>query len=573
MGPSSHLSTSAQPTALIDRVNELEAIVHRLSVGGVRLLTLTGPAGVGKTRLALAAVATDQVARHFSDGVSVVDLAPIREPALVLSAIALTLGLADTGHPSLHERLRAFLSERAAMLLVLDNIEQVLPDAATLLADVLASCAGLSLLVTSRMPLQVRWEQTLRVPPLPVPAQDGVLPPLDVLARVPSVALFVERARARREDFVLGEKEAPLVAELVTQLDGLPMALELAAARLDVLSLPMLVRRLGDRLRLLVSEAPDRPARQQSLEAAVGWSYDLLSELERELFRCLGVFVGRVTLDAITAVVAALSRSELIGEEVGARSSEATVEVGQAGRTLPRLLSLAEKSLVLPARHEGEGEEEDPEPAFGMLETVREYAHERLVAGGELGVARRAHAHYFLGLAERAASELQGSGQRVWFLRLEREQDNLRAALGWLLDQGGAEREAGLRLAEALHDFWWRRGYHAEGERWLEGALAQTLLQTLPHADYDAAPERARPVNQAVVRSSPHRDHTPQSALTERDQEVLRLVADGLSSKAIGRQLFIAPSTVNYHLTSVFHKLGVETRAQAVAVAAQRGLL
>ena len=843
-----------QPTALVDRVSELAAIVHRLSIEGVRLLTLTGPAGVGKTRLALAAVAAEQVAERFPDGVIVVDLAPIREPSLVLPAIAFTLALADTGHPSLLERIRAFLSERAAVLLVLDNVEQVLPDAATVLADLLASCPGLAVLVTSRVPLQLRWEQTLRVPPLAVPALDSTLPPLEVLAQVPSVALFVERARARREDFVLTEKQAPLVAELVVQLDGLPLALELAAARLDVLSLPMLVRRLGDRLRLLVSEAPDRPARQQSLEAAVGWSYDLLSEPERQLFRCLGVFMGRVTFDAITAVVSAVS---LQSDGAAAAASEA--EVVQVGRTLPRLLSLAEKSLVLPARpeeydvlrgqpgheaglEEEEVNEEDPEPAFGMLETVREYAQERLAAAGELATASHGHAHYFLTLAERAAAQLQGGAQRAWLLRLEREHDNLRAALGWLLDQGGsegadgtpAEWEMGLRLAGALGDFWWRRGYHAEGERWLEDAFARVprgegidpavqfralvalgrflavqgafarartvlekglelaeqwqdpaaiaeahrclglsavlggeeeegswqlqealsrwealgdshgvglsryglgvaserrgdieeatqqytealqrlgavgdpqqagfvhcslgmaewrrgelrsavaqvqvavqtsvnlqdrwmlslaagatsvlvsatqpprwaqrarllgaadalrqatgatlawegmpggqevvelrarlapaegeweaayregralrfgevavlalrvleeVVQGLPHADHKAVAERAKTMEQTVGPLSPHRGRSPQSALTERDQQVLRLVADGLSSKAIGRQLFIAPSTVNYHLTSVFNKLGVDTRAQAVAVAAQRGLL
>jgi predicted ATPase/DNA-binding CsgD family transcriptional regulator len=858
VGPSSHLSTAAQPTALIGRASELEAIIRRLCVEGVRLLTLTGPAGVGKTRLALAAVATDQVVRHFPDGVHVVELARVQDPAQVLPAIALTLGLADTGPPPLLERLRAVLSERAAVLLVLDNFEQVLPEAATELADLLASCAGLSLLVTSRMPLQLRWEQTLRVPPLPLPTQDGALPPLEVLAQVPSVALFVERARARREDFVLTEKQAPLVAQVAIQLDGLPLALELAAARLDVLSLSALVRRLGDRLRLLVLEAPDRPAQQQSLEASVGWSYDLLSEPERQLFRCLGVFVGWVTLDAIAVVVGTVRRmlrrreqgtapegtppEGTPPEDTPPEDSDATVE---AGWTLPRLLSLAEKSLVLPARpEESEGEEEeDPEPAFGMLETMREYAHERLAAAGELAAARWAHAHYFLALAERAASELQGSGQRAWLVRLEREHANLRAALSWLLDQEGsvghegiagidleAEPHAALRLAAALSNFWWRRGYHAEGERRLEEALArvphwervdpgmqiralmalgallavqgafararavleeglalaaqrqdaeavadaltylglcevlagevvegirqlqealprweamgnshgvgftrfylglasdrtrdignaaahysaalqrlgavgdaqqagfvhcylgvaewkrgklrsavahiqtgvqtgvslqdrwllsvaacaasvlakpvkrarllgasdtlrqatgallvwegmpggqdvlglrtrlasaegewdaayregrtlrfgeiaalaqreleEALAQALPHPDHDGAPEHARAVDQpAVVTPSPHQGHCPQTALTERDQEVLRLVAEGLSSKAIGRQLFIAPSTVNYHLTSVFHKLGVDTRAQAVAVAAQCGLL
>src|SRR5215469_14647646 len=473
VGPSSH-PLDEQPTGLIGRANELEAIIRRLTVEGVRLLTLTGPAGVGKTRLALAAAATDQVVRHFPDGVHMVDLAPIQDPAQVLPAIALTLGLADTGPLPLLDRLRAALSERGAILLVLDNFEQVLPAAAPQLADLLARCAGLSLLVTSRVPLQLRWEQTLRVPPLPLPAHNGALPPLEELAQVPSVALFVERARARREDFVLTEKQAPLVVQVAVQLDGLPLALELAAARLDVLSLSALVRRLGDRLRLLVSESPDRPAQQQSLEAAVGWSYDLLSEPERQLFRCLGVFVGRVTLDAITEVGRTV-RQRLDRRELGSQGAalqESGDATGEAGWTLPRLVSLAEKSLLLPARPEDSGteeeeEEEDPEPAFGILETIREYAHERLVAAGELVAAQWAHAHYFLALAERATAELGGSGQRLWLVRLERERDNLRAALAWLLDppatMGGsegidveAEHQAALRLAVALRDFWWR---------------------------------------------------------------------------------------------------------------------
>jgi non-specific serine/threonine protein kinase len=272
------------------------------------------------------------------------------------------------------------------------------------------------------------------------------------------------------------------VAQLVTQLDGLPLALELAAARLDVLPLATLARWLGDRLRLLASPAPDLPERQRSLEAAVGWSYDLLTESERRLFRCLGVFVGRVSLDAIDAVVSAVGEAE-----AAANNGEASAGRDR-GRTLQGLLSLAEKSLVLPWSQRPEdsgelteaGEDDDPEPAFGMLETVREYAWERLAAEGELAAARRAHAFYFVALAERADPLLRGRDQRTWFLRLEREHHNLRAALHWLRDQAGpessnaaAEDEAGLRLAGALGYFWYVRGHHAEGRRWLEEVLAR----------------------------------------------------------------------------------------------------
>jgi predicted ATPase/DNA-binding CsgD family transcriptional regulator/transcriptional regulator with XRE-family HTH domain len=450
--------SAAPPTVLIGRVDELATIRQRLVAEGTRLLTLTGPAGVGKTRLAVEAAAL--LASRFPDGVMLVDLAPIRDPPLVLSAIAHALGLADTGGRPVLDRLATFLRGRTA-LLVLDNFEQALPAAAAL-ADLLAACTGLTLLVTSRVPLHVRWEQTLRIPPLAAPALGTTLPPLDELAQVPAVALFVERARDHQADFALTTAQAPLVAQLATQLDGLPLALELAASRLDALPLPLIVRRLGDRLRLLRWDAPDLPERQRSLEAAVGWSYDLLSAGERRLFRHLGVFVGRVALDALADVVGGAG-----GEGDGGN------ELGTEHFTLEGLASLAEKSLVLPAHQTGE-EDAECELCYGMLETVREYAREQLTRHGELEAAQHAHAHYFLALAEQANLQLRKRGQRAWFFRLEREHDNLRTALRWLLDQDDpAEHEAALRLAGALGWFWWLRGYHVEGWRWLEEALGR----------------------------------------------------------------------------------------------------
>jgi predicted ATPase/DNA-binding CsgD family transcriptional regulator/DNA-binding XRE family transcriptional regulator len=481
----------AVPTPLVGRVQELDTIVQFLVEGDTRMLTLTGPAGVGKTRLALEAAArlvdVAEGRGRFPDGVMLVDLSTVLDPNLVPGAIARAFGLLDIGGRPALKRLAEALAARR-QLLVLDNVEQVLPAAALPLSDLLAACPGLALLVTSRVPLQLRWERTLRVAPLPVPdLSAAALPALDALLAVPAVELFVGRARARRADFVLGEREAPLVAQLVVQLDGLPLALELAAACLDVLPLWTLAHRLDDRLQLLGSEAPDRPERQRSLEAAIGWSYDLLSEPEQRVFRCLGVFVGRVTSEAIAAVVGAVAAPE---------------EPPVAGTTrtiLKRLVALAEKSLLLPARSDQEEAGAAEEPAFGMLETVREYARERLEAAGELVAASRAHARSFLTLAERAAAQLRGPDQRAWFFRLEREHDNLRAALRWLLDRddqagpdganAAAEPETGLRLAAALGYFWGQRGYHAEGRHWLEEALARA-----PHRveGGDAADVRTR---------------------------------------------------------------------------------
>jgi predicted ATPase/DNA-binding XRE family transcriptional regulator len=473
---------AAEPTPLVDRVHELDTIVRALATGEARLLTLTGPAGVGKTRLALdAAARLAEGADRFRDGVTLVDLAPIRDPDLALGAIARALGQLDVGSRPALERLAESLRDRR-QLLVLDNFEQVLPTAASL-SDLLAACPGLALLVTSRVPLRLRWEQTLRIAPFPVPnVAGGALPRLEDLLAMPAVELFVSRAQAHRADFALTHAQAPLVAQLVRQLDGLPLALNLAAARMDVVPLGTLVRRVGDRLQLLRWEAQDLPERQQSLETAVGWSYELLTGEEQRLFRCLGVFLGRVSLDAITAVAIAAAREASVATSEGGGE---TVRDGR--RALEEVLSLAEQSLIQPAQRAEDGwrqrddvatddEDADAEDAadlaFGMLETVREYAEMRLAAAGELVVARRAHAAYFLALAEQANPLLRGRDQRAWYFRLEREHDNLRTALRWLLDQDDdADRAAALRLAAALGWFWTFRGYHVEGVRWLEEAL------------------------------------------------------------------------------------------------------
>jgi non-specific serine/threonine protein kinase len=421
---------------------------------------------VGKTRLALSAVS--ELASVFTDGVVLADLTRVSDPTLVLQTLSRALGVSPTGRTPLLERLRVALEDRS-ILLLLDNFEHVL-SAANQLVDLLAVCPEIRMLVTSRVPLQLRWEHILRIKPLPVP--DVSMPlSLTELGQVPAVALFLDRARARRPGFTLTEARAQLVTELVVHLDGLPLALELAAARLDALSLPVLVRLLSDRLQMLASSTPDAPERQRSLEAAITWSYDLLSPEEQRVFRHVGVFVGRVATSAVAAVLGAETAPEL---------------------ALRGLASLAEKSLIMLAQGEDDEEIEDQYglSVFHVLETLREYAHEQLERTGEYEAVERAHAHYFVALAERTDAFLRGSDQRAWFLRLEREHDNLRAALRWLLDQAeSAERVAGLRLAAALGYFWWMRGYHAEGARWLEEALSRAPRRD--EADLDEATLRS----------------------------------------------------------------------------------
>jgi predicted ATPase len=419
----------AQPTPFLGRTVEFDTIEQRLVRDQVRLLSLVGPAGVGKTRLAWEA--GNRLAAHFADGITSVNLAPVREPTLVLPAMAQALGLIDSGPRPLLDRLQEHLYDRTT-LLILDNFEQVLPAGAAL-AELLAATPGLRILVTSRIPLRLRWERILRIGPLAIPALDTVLP-LAELLQFPSVALFVERAQAQRDDFMPTDQQVPVLAQLTRQLDGLPLAIELAAAQMSVLPLAVIATRLDHHMQLLRWDAQDLPDRHRSLQAAIDWGYELLPASEQRLFRHLGVFVGRVSLDAIQAVVGG----------------------GDVDRTLAGMVSLAEMSLVLP----GPPDETELEPTFGMLETMREYAREQLSRHDELEAANGAHARYFLALAEQAAPQLERCGQLTWLIRLQSEHDNLRAALRWLLDQ--EEHELALRLATALGYFWVVRRYHGK---------------------------------------------------------------------------------------------------------------
>jgi non-specific serine/threonine protein kinase len=426
----------ASLTSFIGREREVTRIDALLE--HERLLTLTGPGGMGKTRLALHAAAAQT--RRFRDGVHFVSLVPITDPALVPQSVAQTLGLRDAGGVTHREQLMGHLRERRA-LLVLDNFEHVL-EAAPFVAELLATCRGVAVLATSRAPLGIRGEHELPVPPLFVPAPEELSTPDRLAEPGDAVRLFVQRARGVHPDFALTTDNASTVARICGRLDGMPLAIELAAARTRLLPPRALLARLDQRLDVLRSDARDLPERHRTLREVIGWSHGLLGASEQIFFRRLAVFAGGFTVGAAEALTASL---------------------GDGRDVLEPLTALVSHSLLR------QDEQPDGEPRFAMLETIHAFARERLGEAGEEDAARRAHFEIMLATAEEAVPHLRGPDQRTWFERLEREHDNLRGALDYALDRGHVDEA--IRMAEALVRFW-TAGFHTEGRDRLGRVLA-----------------------------------------------------------------------------------------------------
>jgi predicted ATPase/class 3 adenylate cyclase len=436
-------------TTFLGREREIAEVENLLERS--RLLTLTGPGGTGKTRLSLAVAGRSLAA--YPDGAFFVELASIAESDLVPATIAQALGLPDRGGRSAVARLVDHIGERR-MLVVLDNFEQV-TDAGPAISALLAACPNLTVLTSSRSTLHVSGEQEYPVPPLALPDPTH-LPPLTQFGQYESVALFIERARAVKPDFAVTNENAPAVAEICVRLDGLPLAIELAAARIRIFTPQAMLGRLEHRLGLVAGGSRDLPERQQTLRGAIAWSHDMLGEAEQALFAGLSVFVGGAGLGEIERVCG----GEMDGDPI---------EV---------LGSLVEKSLV----RQSEGV--DGEPRFAMFETIREFAVEQATDRGRWDELRRRHAEAFTAIAEEASSRVMGSAKRATLDRLEEDHDNLRAAMSWAIETGSAE--TALRLGSAMWRFWQMRGYLPEGLERLEKALALEHGREHPERRADA---------------------------------------------------------------------------------------
>jgi predicted ATPase len=479
----------APSSSLIGREEEVGALKQLLLRRDVRLVTLSGPGGIGKSHLAIEVA--QSLTDYFSSGVYFLPLASVSDPSVIVSVIAQTLGVRESGGRAPLENLKEHLRKRAGarVLLLIDNFEHLLP-AAPMLSELLAAAPGLKLLVTSRAALRVQDENEFPLQPLALPDPKVKLS-VAALGECPAIALFVQRAAAVKAGFALTSENASAVAEVCTRLDGLPLAIQLAAARIKLLTPSAMTGRLASRLQLLTSGARDLPARQQTLRHTIDWSHDLLSEPEQKLFRRLSAFTGGFTLEAAESVCDA---KQDLGLEI-----------------LDGMASMVDKSLVRQMNAEEE------ESRFVMLETIREYGLEKLAASDEEALTKKAHAAYCLVLAEEAAGESGAGEVKKWMDRFEMEHDNFRAALDWLTKNQNSDW--GLRLAIALFRFWEMREHFIEGRQ----RLAELLRLPASAKQNDA---RVRALFCAGVLAAGQRDYSAAEELLRESLEIARQLGD-----------------------------------------------
>jgi predicted ATPase/transcriptional regulator with XRE-family HTH domain len=475
-------------TPLIGREAEAAAVKRYISLPGTRLLTLTGPPGIGKTRLSIQVAS--ELCPDFDEGIYFIPLAPLTTPDLVPRALSQILGINESEERSLVSALINYIQSKP-MLLVLDNFEHLLA-AAPILVEVLQACPRLKILATSRSALNVSGEHQYPVSPLLLPDTEGHLS-LETLAEYPSIILYVNRAQATDPYFTLTEANAYAVAEICSKLDGLPLAIELAAAHTRLLKPQELLTRLNHRLSLLSGGPTDLPPRQRTLRAAIRWSYDLLDNREQIIFSRLAVFLGGWTLEAAEAIT--MQREE---------------HPEGAGDVFATLSALVDKSLVQ------KSEPAQMQARFTMLETIREYALEKLEQQGEIEMIRKRHSDFFLKLAEDSEPALRSPKQQDWLNRLDEEHNNLRAALQWNLDRG--DSETALKLVGALWRYWWMHNYFHEGRSWLEKALNQ--------AEPSPTSWRARALNGAGILARSQGDYAGAQTYLEACLEIQKTQAD-----------------------------------------------
>jgi predicted ATPase/tRNA A-37 threonylcarbamoyl transferase component Bud32 len=507
---------------LIGRAAEVAAIKKLLLTHEVRLVTLTGPGGTGKSSLSL--TLARELLDEFQHGVFFIALTSINDPGLVAPSIAQVLGIKEERGVPLLDSLKGFLRGKR-ILIVLDNFEQII-SAAPVITDLLANSPELEFLVTSRAALHLRGEHEFPVSPLSLPDPNR-LPPLDQLAQYSSITLFVSRAQAVKPDFALNEENASAVAEICVRLDGLPLAIELAAARIKLLPPAAMLKRMESSLKVLTGGARDLPARQQTMRGAIAWSYDLLDEEEKKLFNRLSVFLGGCDLEE--------------AESVCNSKNDLDLDI------LDGVTSLVDKSLL---RHK---EDKDTEGRFSMLQTIREFGLGQLAESGELDALREQHLTFYLGLAEEAELELTGASQASWFSRLEKEHDNFRSAV--IHSREAGRLEDGLRLSGALWRFWEVRGHVGEGR-----AVLDQLFQS-PGA-IDVAPNvRAKALNGAGVLAGNQGDHARQTAILQESRKLYEELGDKSGiAQSINNLGSIAYSQGDYAQAQVFYTESLEIR-------------